>query len=195
MSRVLCERGLGTGQGTQTHGDARTCVNVLATDTWDARLRVEWRRAVVAEVIRTCDMVRPHIVLVLADDLGHNGIGFRNPALRTPTLNRLGREGVLLEDFYTAPTCAPARASLMTSRWSFKSLSGNYAYFWVEEGLHEGYTLLPKALARRGYVSRMVGKVRLSSGTIDRSHQTRSHAVVSSPIPANLCPCFFRSGI
>ena len=49
----------------------------------------------------------------------------------------------------------------MTSRWSFKSLSGNYAYFWVEEGLHESYTLLPDALARRGYISRMVGKVTL----------------------------------
>jgi len=101
----------------------------------------------------------PHIVLALADDLGHNGIGLRNPRLKTPALDRLAKAGVVLEEFYTAPTCAPARASLLTSRWSFKALSGNNAYFWVEEGVHEEYAaLLPAALSRRGYVTRMVGK-------------------------------------
>ena len=102
--------------------------------------------------------VGPHIVFVLADDLGHNGIPQRNPRLVAPALERLGREGAILEDFYTASTCAPARASLMTGRWSYKSLNGNYAWFWIEKGLHQDYSLLPAALARRGYVTAAVGK-------------------------------------
>ena len=102
--------------------------------------------------------VGPHIVFVLADDLGHNGIPQRNPRLVAPALERLGREGAILEDFYTASTCAPARASLMTGRWSYKSINGNYAWFWIEKGLHQNYSLLPAALARRGYVTAAVGK-------------------------------------
>lgn len=111
-----------------------------------------------AKILTTSQPERPHIVLVLADDLGHNGIGLRNPKLFTPALDQLGQQGVLLDEFYSAPTCAPARASLLTGRWAFKAVSGNNARFWIEEGLHEGYTLLPQALARRGYVSAMVGK-------------------------------------
>ena len=96
--------------------------------------------------------------MVLADDLGHNSIGMRNPRLKTTTLDRLAQEGLTLDGFYTSSTCAPARASLLTSRWSFKALNRNNRLFWVETGLHEGYTLLPAALAERGYATHMVGK-------------------------------------
>ena len=49
----------------------------------------------------------PHIVLVLCDDLGYNGVGYRNPQLHTPHIDTLAATGVRLESFYTAPTALP----------------------------------------------------------------------------------------
>jgi arylsulfatase A-like enzyme len=47
-------------------------------------------------------VVKPHIVLMLTDDLGFNAPGYRNPDLVTPTLDQLAlKEGVILENFYT----------------------------------------------------------------------------------------------
>ena len=96
---------------------------------------------------------KPNIVLVIADDLGFNGVGYRNPELRTPNLDRLASSGARIEDFYTDTTCAPARASLLTGRFSFKLLASlsNFAYFQAEEGTHLGYTLLPEHLRQMGY--------------------------------------------
>ena len=67
---------------------------------------------------------RPNIVFILADDLGHGDVGFTQCAktnvlarLRTPCLDRLAREGVVLTAHYAAaPVSAPSRASLITGR-------------------------------------------------------------------------------
>ena len=96
---------------------------------------------------------KPHIVLVIADDLGFNGVGYRNPELHTPNLNRLASSGARLEDFYTDTNCAPARASLLTGRFSFKLLAShsNFAGYRAEVGTHLNYTLLPEHLRKMGY--------------------------------------------
>ncbi|MGC6551209.1 MAG: sulfatase-like hydrolase/transferase, partial [Rubripirellula sp.] len=52
----------------------------------------------------------PNIVLILADDLGWNAVGYRNPRMKTPNLDRLVSEGVELRNFYVAPMCSPTRA-------------------------------------------------------------------------------------
>ena len=56
----------------------------------------------------------PHIIFVLADDLGFNGVGYRNPDLRTPSIDALAADGLRLESFYTDKLCGPSRASLLT---------------------------------------------------------------------------------
>ena len=58
---------------------------------------------------------RPNIVVVLSDDHGYRSVGYTNPAVKTPNLDRLGGEGVIFERAYVAtPICAASRASLMT---------------------------------------------------------------------------------
>lgn len=46
---------------------------------------------------------RPNIVIVLADDLGWGDVGFHGSEIKTPCLNALAAEGVVLDRFYTAP--------------------------------------------------------------------------------------------
>ncbi|MFO0945687.1 MAG: arylsulfatase [Planctomycetota bacterium] len=61
---------------------------------------------------------RPNIILIMTDDQGYGDVGFHgNPVLKTPSLDRLAREGAVLRNFYVCPVCAPTRASLMTGRY------------------------------------------------------------------------------
>ena len=57
---------------------------------------------------------RPNVVIVVADDEGWGDIGWNNPEVKTPNLNKLAAEGVRLERFYVNPICSVTRAALMT---------------------------------------------------------------------------------
>jgi N-sulfoglucosamine sulfohydrolase len=60
----------------------------------------------------------PNILFLLSDDHSMPYIGlYGAPALRTPALDRLAREGLRADRaFTTAPQCVPSRASLLTGR-------------------------------------------------------------------------------
>jgi arylsulfatase A-like enzyme len=54
-------------------------------------------------------------VLIVADDLGWNDVSWHNPAMRTPHLGALAtNHGVILDQHYAQPKCAPSRAALLT---------------------------------------------------------------------------------
>src|SRR5690606_4884781 len=61
---------------------------------------------------------RPHIVLLLADDLGWGELGcYGQQKIPTPNIDRLAREGMRFTQHYSgAPVCAPSRCVLMTGR-------------------------------------------------------------------------------
>ena len=63
-------------------------------------------------------MKRPNIVFVLADDHGAWATGcYGNTEVKTPTLDRLAKEGIMYNNFYCAsPVCSPARASILTGK-------------------------------------------------------------------------------
>jgi arylsulfatase I/J len=96
-------------------------------------------------------MARPHIVFVMADDLGFNGVGYHNAELHTPALNELSSTGLRLESFYAYRLCGPSRASLLTGRMPYKleATRTNLIEFWEESGTELEYTLLPEHLRKR----------------------------------------------
>lgn len=59
---------------------------------------------------------RPHIIFIMTDDQGFNDIGYHNPDIHTPTLDRLAAEGVKLENYYIQPICTPSRSQFITGR-------------------------------------------------------------------------------
>jgi len=50
---------------------------------------------------------RPNIIVMVADDLGWNDVGFHGGYIDTPSLDRLAAEGMQLDRFYTTPICSP----------------------------------------------------------------------------------------
>ena len=95
---------------------------------------------------------KPNVVIVVADDEGWGDIGWNNPEVKTPCLNRLAEEGVRLDRFYANPICSVTRAALMTGMHTLRTGVENFS------GLDLKYQTLPQALKDAGYQTWMCGK-------------------------------------
>ena len=49
----------------------------------------------------------PNVILIIIDDLGWKDVGYHGSEIKTPTIDRLAKEGVELNRFYVHPTCSP----------------------------------------------------------------------------------------
>src|SRR5438309_7378889 len=71
---------------------------------------------------------RPNILFAMADDWAwpHAGV-YGDKIVRTPTFDRLAKEGVLFSHaFCVAPSCTPSRAAVLTGQFSHRlAESGN----------------------------------------------------------------------
>jgi arylsulfatase len=56
----------------------------------------------------------PNIVLIVADDLGYSDLGCFGSEIATPNIDALAQQGYIFNNFYTAATCSPTRAMLLT---------------------------------------------------------------------------------
>lgn len=77
--------------------------------------------------VQSTETERPHIVILLADDLGIDVAPCHSPTVRMPFLESLCDQSVVLERAYTHPVCTPSRATLMTSRHPFEHGANNVA--------------------------------------------------------------------
>jgi arylsulfatase B len=94
----------------------------------------------------------PHIVLIVADDLGWGDVGYHASPIRTPSIDRIAAEGVELDRFYVQPLCSPTRAALVTGRYPIRfGLSRAVVAPWRDFGLDVEEATLPQILARAGY--------------------------------------------
>ena len=105
---------------------------------------------------------RPNIVFILADDLGYGEVGYNGQKIiRTPNVDRLAREGMILTRHYCGnAVCAPSRTVLMTGmNPGHAPVRDNMD---VGEGeqtpLPAGITTLPATLRQAGYTTAAFGK-------------------------------------
>eukprot|EP00448_Togula_jolla_P010811 CAMPEP_0170606214 /NCGR_PEP_ID=MMETSP0224-20130122/20389_1 /TAXON_ID=285029 /ORGANISM="Togula jolla, Strain CCCM 725" /LENGTH=539 /DNA_ID=CAMNT_0010931273 /DNA_START=74 /DNA_END=1690 /DNA_ORIENTATION=+ len=96
--------------------------------------------------------------LCQADDLGWGDVGYNNPSVSTtPNIDRLAREGIRLDAFYTSRICTPSRASLLTGRWAFKT--GELGIKPTDpDGIDPDYMMFPAILRSAGYRTHLMGK-------------------------------------
>jgi arylsulfatase A-like enzyme len=102
---------------------------------------------------------RPHVILILADDLGWADVGWHGGEIKTPNLDRLAASGARLEQFYVQPVCSPTRAALMTGRYPMRhGLQVGVVRPWAQYGLPLDERTLPQALKEAGYETAICGK-------------------------------------
>jgi arylsulfatase A-like enzyme len=78
---------------------------------------IGWNRTTQKE--KDSNTTKPNILLIVADDMGWADVGYHGSPIRTPQIDRLAKQGVVLEQHYVAPVCTPTRAALLTGRyWS-----------------------------------------------------------------------------
>jgi arylsulfatase A-like enzyme len=122
-------------------------------------LKVSTFFCVLCSSTQSAEAARPHIILVMADDMGWGQTGYRNhPLLKTPNLDAMAAAGLRFERFYAGgPVCSPTRASVMTGRSHDRSgvLSHGYALRLQEK-------TIAQALQAAGYVTGHFGKWHLN---------------------------------
>ncbi|WP_204104756.1 MULTISPECIES: arylsulfatase [Spirulina sp. CCY15215] len=57
---------------------------------------------------------RPNILFIIADDMGYSDLGVFGGELPTPNLDALAKQGMMLTNFHTGPTCSPSRSMILT---------------------------------------------------------------------------------
>ncbi len=130
---------------------------------------------------------RPNIVLILADDLGWNGVScFGNEFVATPHIDRLAAEGMKFTQAYALSQCLPTRAALFSGQYgartrltSVETASPLYAPLIspgrAEELPPSTYTIF-EMLRDAGYATGMSGKWHLGK-TVAAEQLLKRHGI------------------
>ena len=106
------------------------------------------------------EAAQPNIVHIIVDDLGWNDVGFHGSEIKTPAIDQLATESIVLDRFYVTPICSPTRAGVLTGRYPFRyGIWGGVVSPTQRHGLPPDEVTMPELLAEVGYEQRiMLGK-------------------------------------
>jgi len=99
---------------------------------------------------------KPNVVLIMADDLGHEGLSCYGSAdYKTPNLDELAANGIRFTHCYSQPLCTPSRVQIMTGRYNHRNYEG-FGFLNPKE------KTFGNLLTETGYATCIAGKWQLS---------------------------------
>lgn len=108
------------------------------------------------------DNKRPNIILVLVDDMGFSDLGLTGSEIRTPNIDSIARNGVLLSAMYNCARCCPTRAALLTGLYPHNAgighMGANLGSPAYQGFLRNDSATIAEALRLAGYRTLMSGK-------------------------------------
>ena len=69
----------------------------------------------------------PNVLVILLDNLGYGATKPFGGVIEMPTLERLAKDGLIFNNFHTAPLCSPSRVALLTGRNPHSANMGSVA--------------------------------------------------------------------
>lgn len=99
---------------------------------------------------------RPNILFLLADDWAWPHASCLGcPVIKTPTFDRVAKEGVLFRNAHAvAPSCSPSRAAMLTGQWHWRLEQGAN----LQSFLPAKFDVYPDLLEKAGYYVGLAGK-------------------------------------
>lgn len=106
-------------------------------------------------------MASPNVLLIVADDMGIDASAcydLGNQQASMPNIEALCEAGLVFENAYSAPTCSPTRATMMSGQYGFRTgVGAPVAPDGSDELSVDTYTIFD-ALTSAGYASNLIGK-------------------------------------
>ena len=95
-----------------------------------------------------------NVIYVLTDDQRYDELGFMNPIIETPNMDRMAAEGVHFKNaFVTTALCSPSRASILTGQYMH-----NHGVVDNNKPPRDGTIFFPEYLQKAGYNTAFFGK-------------------------------------
>lgn len=103
---------------------------------------------------------KPNIVVIMADDMGFHDCSYHgSDEIKTPNIDSIGYNGLILNKHYVQPMCTPSRSALMTGKYPIHTGMENFVIDADEPwGLGLDELLLPEFLKTANYRTYQVGK-------------------------------------
>ena len=112
---------------------------------------------------------KPNIIMIVADDLGYNDVGFNGSLeIKTPNIDRIAEDGIVFTRGYvTHSICAPSRAAILTGKYQqkFGFERNPSAEPEISGGIPNGEFNLAEVLKISGYKTAAIGKWHLGVGS------------------------------
>lgn len=103
---------------------------------------------------------KTNIIFILTDDQRYDELGFINPLIQTPNMDRMAREGVHFKNaFVTTSLCSPSRASILTGQYMH-----NHGVVDNNEPPYSDLIFFPQYLNESGYNTAFIGKWHIGGG-------------------------------
>ena len=126
-------------------------------------------------------------MLILADDLGFADLGVTGSEIRTPNLDGLAQDGVLMTAMYNCARCCPTRASLLTGLYPHSAgvghMGANLGTPAYQGFLRNDSATIAEHLRATGYRTLMSGKWHVGGDFMAREVESWRVGDVDHPTP------------